>query len=274
MDNVGKILVIGGSPQHHTAPILTALGALGAGTGIVHIYSCPANLESAKNYSENFVLHSFQSYTGSLGLYDVKIIYEIAQDIDAIAIGNGLGQDFDSKKALLAIININKPIIIDADALVPEILKIYDSSKHHWILTPHVDEFERLFKVAATSPNILEISQKYKINLCVKGHIDYIVTANDFTNNLYSVLKNDLNNIDLGEKIYINNTGVPEMQINGIGDVLAGIICSYIAQGLTASHAMKLATYLFGKCAEQFIKTSEVFSAESLAKFFPQFNAT
>jgi len=239
MDSMGKILVIGGSPQYHTEPILTALGALGAGSSVIHIYSCPANLESAENHSENFFLHSFQSYTGSLCLYDVKIIHEIAKDIDAIAVGNGLGQDFDAKKALLAIININKPVIIDADALVPEILKIYDSNKHHWILTPNVDEFERLFKVAATPINILEVAQKYKINLCVKGHIDYIVTANDFAKNLYFSLKNDLNNIDLGEKIHVNHTGVPEMQINGIGNVLTGIICSYVAQGLTASHAMK-----------------------------------
>ncbi len=270
---MSKVLVIGGNSTSKAEVMMTILGAEAAGADLIHLYSCDKYLKEAKNYSLNFLLHEFKGHTGSLGLYDVKVIHEIVKIIDVIAIGNGLGKDFDTKKSLLAIINTNKPIIIDADALVPEILKIYDSNKHHWILTPNVNEFERLFGIEATSSNILEVSQRHKINLCVKGYTDYIVTSNDFKVTSYDLLKNDLNDIDDGEKIHENHTGAPQIKSIGAGDILTGIICGYVAQGLTASHSMKLATYLFGKCAEELIKTSSTISAESLAKFFPQYNA-
>jgi NAD(P)H-hydrate epimerase len=270
---MSKVLVIGGNATSKAEVMMTVLGAETAGADLIHLYSCSKYLGEAKHYPLNFLLYEFKSHTGSLGLYDVKVIHEIAQDIDVIAIGNGLGKDFDAKKALLAIINTNKPIIIDADAIVPEILKIYDSTKHHWILTPNVNEFESLFGIEAMPSNILEVSQKHKINLCVKGCIDYIITPNDFKVTSYDLLQNDFNDMDDGKKIYENHTGVTQMKSIGAGNILTGIICGYVAQGLTASHAMKLATYLFGKCAEELIKTSSTISAESLAKFFPQYNA-
>jgi NAD(P)H-hydrate repair Nnr-like enzyme with NAD(P)H-hydrate dehydratase domain/ribosomal protein S18 acetylase RimI-like enzyme len=433
---LGKVLVIGGSPQYHEAPILTALGAEAAGADLIHLYTCPNHLEAAKKYSLNFFLYGFAGHTGSLGLYDVKIIHEIMQNVDAVVIGNGIGKDFDAKKAVLAIINSDKPIVIDGDALVPELLKIYNYKKHRWILTPHRMEFERVFGVPASPENILEMSKQHRISLCVKGTVDYIATGNDFSsvmleniifeplnqshfqlllkwlemphvkkwwdqdithtidsvqekyfpytkgykkmdgiekpiqsfiinvdhnpigyiqiynaydfprNNQLLGLPENLGAIDIfiGEDEYLgqnigskaiskflklyernyshvfvdpdssnfaaikcyeaagfkkineqndtdevlmlldnrdmkdfrlheNHTGVPEMSVKGTGDALAGIICSYVSQGFSASQAMQSATYLFGKCGEAFVKKSATFSAKSLVKFFPKFNA-
>jgi hydroxyethylthiazole kinase-like uncharacterized protein yjeF len=263
---LGKVLVIGGSPQYYGAPILTALGAEATGADLIHLYTCPNHLEAAKSHSLNFFLHGFAGHTGSLGLYDVKIVHEIMQVVDAVAIGNGIGKDFDAKKAILAIINTDKPIVIDAEALLPEILKVYNYKKHKWILTPNGREFERVFGVPTSSENILEMSKKYKINLCVTGPTDYIVGGNDFQIETFGLLENDS---DLHE----NHTGVPQMRVGGTGDVLAGIICSYVSQGFSASQAMKSAAYLFGKCGEAFVQKSATFSARSLIKFFPKFNA-
>lgn len=268
---LGKVLVIGGSPQYYGAPILTALGAEATGADLIHLYTCPNHLEAAKSHSLNFFLHGFAGHTGSLGLYDVKIVHEIMQVVDAVVIGNGIGKDFDAKKAILGIINTEKPIVIDAEALIPEILKVYNYKKHKWILTPHSREFERVFSIPASPENILEMSKKHKINLCVTGPTDYIITENDFQIETFGLLENDVqaNDSDLHE----NHTGVPQMRVGGTGDVLAGIICSYVAQGFSASQAMKSAAYLFGKCGEAFVRKSATFSARSLIKFFPKFNA-
>jgi hydroxyethylthiazole kinase-like uncharacterized protein yjeF len=270
---VGKVLVIGGSPQYYGAPILTALGGEAAGSDLIHLYTCPDHLEAAKSHSLNFFLHGFAGHTGSLGLYDVKIIHEIMQGVDAVTIGNGIGKDFDAKKAVLAIINTDKPIVIDAEALVPEILKVYNYKKHRWILTPHSREFERVFGVPASPDNILEMSKKHRINLCVTGPTDYIVAGNDFYSVEAAELLLETPTIEKDPILHKNHTGVPQMRVGGTGDVLAGIICSYLSQGFSASQAMKSAAYLFGKCGEAFVQKSATFSAKSLVKFFPKFNA-
>jgi hydroxyethylthiazole kinase-like uncharacterized protein yjeF len=272
---VGKVLVIGGSPQYHGAPILTALGVEAVGSDLIYLYIPLMHAETAKNHSLNFFIsHFIDTDTGYMGLYDVKKICEIAQNVDAIVIGNGLSKDFDVKKTVLSILNIkHKPIVIDADALVPEIMKIYDHTLHNWILTPHCGEFKRLFDLDPTPENIKKVAIKNHINICVKGYVDYIIVGKNFAIN-NSVLQNPDTNLITNENIlYKNKTGIVQMKVGGTGDVLAGMICGYLSQGLSALESMKSAVYLWGKCGERMCERRSTFSAASLIKYFPKFLA-
>lgn len=268
---IGRVLIIGGSPQYYGAPILTALAAEFSGADLISLYIPANHLEAAKKYSLNFLLYSFPQHPGYLSLYDVKIVQEISAN--AIVIGNGMGRDFDAKKAMLAIINTEKPVVIDGDALIPEILKIYNSKKHKWILTPHAGEFERVFACKATPENIVSVAKEFSLNLCVKGPTDHIIACNDFAIDSYDLLLNG-ENINHNKELYENETGVPQMRIGGTGDALAGIICSYVSQGFSALQAMRAATYLFGKCGEEMLKHRSHFSAKALIKFFAKLNAS
>lgn len=267
---LGRVLIIGGSPKYYGAPILTALAAEASGADLIHLYTCSQHLEVAKKHSLNFFLYSFPQHPGYLSLFDVKPIQNISNEVDAMCIGNGIGNDFDAKKAILAIINTYKPVIIDGNALVPEILKIYNPYKHRWILTPHAGEFERVFQQPAEVSSIQEVAIKYKINLCVKGSIDTIIACNDFMIDNHGLLKNGIN-IQSDQKIHQNTTGTPAMRVGGTGDALAGIICSYVAQGFTAFQAMQTATHLFGLCGEKLADQSVNFSTRKLVKFFPKY---
>src|SRR5690606_39575521 len=52
---------------------------------------------------------------------------------------------------------------------------------------------------------------------------------------------------------YINSTGNPGLSSAGTGDVLAGMTGAFIAQGLEAGHAARLAVYLHGAAADALV---------------------
>lgn len=267
---LGRILVIGGSPKYYGAPILTGLAAEASGADLIDIYTCHQHLEVAKKYSLNFFLHNFPENPGYLSLHDVKKVQQL--EIDVIAIGNGMGDDFDAKKAMLAIINSDKPIVIDGDALVPELLKIYNPEKHRWVLTPHHREFKRVFGVDAIPSSIEEMAKKYRLNLCVKGKTDYIIACNDFKIDNLELLEDSLE-ISYEMLLYKNYTGINKMRVGGTGDALAGIIASYIGQGFSALQSLVVATNLFGSAGEALASETHNFTARSLIKFYPKFIA-
>lgn len=263
-----RLLVVGGSPKYYGPPILTGLAAEASGADIIDIYTCHKHVEVVKKYSLNFLIHNFPENPGYLSLHDVKKIQQL--EVDVIAIGNGMGDDFDAKKAMLAIINSEKPVIIDGDALVPELLKIYNPAKHKWILIPNKSEFHRIFQLDATPGSIEKVAREYKLNICVKGKIDYIIACNDFR--LDKPLEN---NWDVNDEMILhsNDTVVNQLRVGGTGDALAGIISSYVSQGFTALQSMVVATNLFGLAGEQLARESYNFTARNLIKFYPKYIA-
>ena len=56
------------------------------------------------------------------------------------------------------------------------------------------------------------------------------------------------------DKIYVCEEGGPELATGGTGDVLAGLIGSLIAQGLSAQDASLLAVATHGLAGSEFVK--------------------
>jgi NAD(P)H-hydrate epimerase len=151
----------------------------------------------------------------------------------AVGIGPGIGKHPSHKKLLEEIFEkINKPMVIDADALNiiaanPALLKAIPA---HSILTPHPKEFERLFGVSGNDFERLNLalakSKEYNIYIVLKGHYSFISTP--------------------GGKGHFNSTGNAGMATAGSGDVLTGIITALLAQGYPASESTLLGVYLHG----------------------------
>jgi NAD(P)H-hydrate repair Nnr-like enzyme with NAD(P)H-hydrate dehydratase domain len=51
--------------------------------------------------------------------------------------------------------------------------------------------------------------------------------------------------------VYVNTTGNPGMATGGTGDVLAGVIASLLAQGLSAEQAAALGVYRHGAAGDR-----------------------
>ncbi len=139
----------------------------------------------------------------------------------AALIGCGLSINSETRALVKNVIATSDiPLVLDADALNiisenPDILK---RSKSEITLTPHDREFARLYgkrldEIKADRDELaLGFAKEYNVNIVLKGHRTVIASPNG------DLLCNDT----------LGNAG---MATGGSGDVLAGIIASFIAQG-------------------------------------------
>jgi NAD(P)H-hydrate epimerase len=242
----GRILVVGGSQKYYGAPILAALGAEKAGADLITIFLPKEHISVAKTNSLNFFVNSFVEE--NFGYEDIRAIIDAASEQHVLIIGNGLGKDEETQAAIVEILkNIRIPIILDAEALFPEVIKVKKVDQD-WIVTPHRGEFKRLFEVDFSTEHAKRSAVQHTLTICTKGKIDYICN---------------------NQKEYENDTGCPEMRVGGSGDVLAGIIASYKAQGMDSFSACCSATYYYGRAGESLQKIRNSFSAQELAEYYP-----
>ncbi|MDO5015156.1 MAG: NAD(P)H-hydrate dehydratase [Clostridia bacterium] len=234
----GKLLIIAGSKPMPGAAALSTGAALNSGAGLVtlgcheDVYRCVSN-----HYREATYVPINYSTGGTLRLSEnLKLINEKIISSDAIIFGPGIGISNEAKQELEKILSTaDCPVVIDADGLnlLAENKEVALKTKAKVILTPHPGEMSRL-----TGLSIDEI-EKDRLNVCQKLADELNATvvlkgANTVVCDSESKLK------------YINATGNPGMATAGSGDVLSGILGSFLAQGMNAYEAAKIAVYIHG----------------------------
>jgi hydroxyethylthiazole kinase-like uncharacterized protein yjeF len=244
----GRVLIVGGNAEFHGAPILAALGAEKTGVDLIFLTIAKGQELPAKVASPNFIVESMTR--DFLTMADVPAILNRAEKVDALLVGNGLGQEAETKSALLQIVQVVQlPIVIDADGLIPELLEV--KGAHNWVLTPHHGEFERVFQQRGELPGeVAKLAQNSGVTIVRKGPRDIIANAEGI--------------------FHENRTGVAEMTVGGSGDALSGLICGFLSQDLSGFEAAKLATYLWGKCGERLREDQYSFTALDLLNIFPK----
>lgn len=219
----GKVLNISGSKFMPGAAFISSLAALKSGCGYVFLAT------------EEEVISCGSWQTSPIVFVRRASIIENLKSSQALLIGCGLGVELHAaeifKRTFDARVEI--PTVIDADGL--NLLSQYGAEflPENLILTPHPLEASRLLggveveKILADSIHYAgEISQKYNCVTVLKKH-NTVVTS------------------PFGE-VYINNTGNSAMAKAGSGDVLAGMIASFLAQGMEIFEAATLAVYTHG----------------------------
>lgn len=244
---VGKVLVIGGNSSCYGAPLLTALGAESGGADLIWLYLPEQHKLTAQNYSLNFFIRTFTK--PYLSCDDIEEILAVAEKVDTVVLGNGLGRAEETQKAMLTLLpQLHLPLILDAEALFPEILGV-KPDQADWILTPHKKEFSRVFDAEFTKEKIQECANAWHLTILVKGRIDFIATP---------------------QMLIENTTGCPQMRVGGTGDVLAGIVGSYRAQGLSSMQSCTSAAHYYGLAGEMLAKKENSLTAYKLAKEYAQ----
>ncbi len=244
----GHVLIIGGSPGMTGAVCLAAMGALRAGSGLVTI-AMPNSLNSIveQKLTEVMTKPLPENSRGFLGFDAIEPILEISQKMDIIAIGPGMGISEEGEAFLSELLKrIKKPIVLDADGL--KLLgKIIDktpdfiaSLSSEIILTPHPGEMAALIsiKTEEIQKNRLKIAEAYAkkwgVNIVLKGSKTIVASANGRT--------------------YLNVTGNVGMSTGGTGDILTGIIASFMGQGMNIHTAAALGVFVHGLAGDKAVE--------------------
>lgn len=232
--NFGHALLIAGSKGKAGAAVLAAKGCLRSGVGLLtmHIPAC------AYDIVQTAVPEAMASTDHQEDI--VSLLPEIVA-YDAIGMGCGIGQDERTLVLLQRLLaGAQQPLVLDADAL--NLMSVHRHLLQQLppgsILTPHPKEFERLFGTAPLDFDKwqlqLEKSRKLGIYIVLKGAHTRITTPEGDT--------------------WFNATGNPGMATGGSGDVLTGIITSFLAQAYSPLHAAVLGVYLHGLSGDMAVK--------------------
>ena len=237
----GRVLVVGGSEVFSGAPALTALAAQSVGVDIVIIASPSPVTNSIRSFTPTLIVHDLEAKY--LDDRCVDKVMKIAERVDAIAIGPGLGLRDETLEAVLEIIRRTpreKPIVIDADALKALARELEVVKERNVVLTPHAGEFKILFDVALPMDyreRMREVERKareLKLTILLKGPWDVISN---------------------GYMTKVNITGNAWMTVGGTGDVLTGIVAAFLAQGCDTFRAACAAAFLNGLVGDYLVKT-------------------
>lgn len=157
----------------------------------------------------------------------------------AVLVGCGMGWNKFTQKIVYKLVRESKtPLIIDADGInvISENIDILKEARSDIILTPHIKEMSRLLgeDTNYVLKNKFEVaknfSKKYKLTLVLKDSKTVIS--------------------DINGHLYLNSTGNESMAKGGTGDVLAGIIGSLAAQGVSALNSAIISVFIHGRSGD------------------------
>ncbi len=219
----GTLTVVGGSEKYRGAPLLSCEAALRSGVGICRLASTEKVISPAASRRPELVFQPIEeNANGALCSGDFIAKMKNIEKSTAILVGNGMTDCHDTETIVTALINnYGGALIIDADGLnvlktCPE--KLLNAKKAP-IITPHVGEMSRLTKTSISEIKqnrervAIEFSKKYNCVTVLKDSVTVIASPEGKS------LSCDRENSALSK--------------GGSGDVLAGIIASLCAQGLS-----------------------------------------
>lgn len=230
----GKILLLSGSVGCTGAPVLSALGALRTGAGLVFLGVPESIYQIAAMKLIEPIVFPLPQQDGMLSLEALPRILEKASSMDAVLIGPGLGCSDATEEIVCQVLSVYpEPVVLDADGinLVGKHKDILRGRTSPTILTPHAGEFQRLTgqKPENRLDSAVEAAEDLGVILVLKGH-ETVITD--------------------GISAYLNPTGNPGMAVGGSGDVLAGMIVSLLGQGIPPLEAAACGAWLHGAAGD------------------------
>jgi len=230
--DVGRILVIGGRLDDVGmigAPAMAANAALRCGSGLVQIVTARAAQATIGLLAPCATTRCLPDGGGeSLASLAVQF------GADVVAIGPGLDPRIgpDPMNDLLS--RFSGGIVIDADGLnlLASMGRWEAAWPHQIVLTPHPGELRRLLDGWHVETSA---EDRQHIALRLAQETGAVV-----------VLKGAGTVVTDGQRLYINQTGNSGMATAGSGDVLTGVIASFLGQQMLPFDAAVLGTYVHG----------------------------
>ena len=222
----GKAWFLAGSPETMGAALIAAESALRCGLGLLKV---------------NVPEQSFNAFNSSLpeAMLEARDLGRNKpwEEYQSVLAGPGLGKSEAAKEILEQLIKKFKgPLVLDADALnlLAQNPQWYSELGEHTLLSPHPGEFKRLLGINTLKADQLELaqefSQRHQIFLLLKGAISVLISPEG--------------------KMHFYDLGHPALAKGGSGDLLAGAIAAFLAQGYSILDSVSLAQYAQGNAAK------------------------
>lgn len=260
----GRILVVGGSSNYVGAPGLTAQGAARVGAGLVTL-AVPELLVpilAAKSELTSMTWLMLPHDLGAIRPEALKVLDEELSNYDALVLGMGLGQEEVTQDFVYGLLGLRSPeqprkaigflhgpeasapaerltlpaTVLDADAL--NALAAFEGdfaaqlAPECFVLTPHPGEMARL-----TGREPAEI-QEHRLDVAREQADDWKQVV---------VLKGAYTVVAAPDgRVSVSPFATPVLATAGTGDVLAGMIAGFLAQGLTPYEAAQVGVYVHG----------------------------
>ena len=230
----GKVYAVGGSVGLTGAPVFAARAAARTGSGLVFL-GVP---EEIYPITAGMCMEVMPSpLPGRNGRIFAEAYFQILERLkasDAGLIGPGLGRSTELVTLVCRLLKqTDTPLVLDADALYAikdrkNVLKERAEKGYTTILTPHEGEFAYLGGDLSEGREeaARRFSAEYGCILVLKGPGSITARPDGST--------------------YVNTTGNNGMAKGGSGDVLSGMILSFLGQGLEPAKAAALAVWLHG----------------------------
>jgi NAD(P)H-hydrate epimerase len=236
--DVGRVLVLAGSPGKTGAAHLALLGALRGGAGLVTLAARPDVLPVALAGRPEAMSLPLPG-VGPLGKDDFAALLDAAQRVDAVVAGPGMGWNQGTAELLRALVQkAGKPAVLDADALsafagTAGLLRVLGVPL---VVTPHPKEMARLCGTT------LEVVQADRIAFAAERAQAWGTAV---------ILKGARTVVaDPSGPPSIVPTGNAGMATGGTGDVLAGLVGALLAARLAPGAAARAAAWVHGRAGD------------------------
>jgi NAD(P)H-hydrate epimerase len=234
--SVGTVLVVGGSKGMEGAAHMAAFAALRGGAGLVHA-ALPDGAAGHGPFAEVITV-AVPGEDGQFGLDARSALFEQAEQLQAAAVGPGLGRTDGARLLVRELLGVDRPLLLDADGLhaLGDRLELLAERTRPTVITPHEGELGRLIgrPAAEVAAQRLECArsaaQRSGATVVLKGEATIVA--------------------DPSGAAYVVPTGNPGLATPGTGDVLSGVIVAQLAKGVPATDAACLGAYLHGLAAD------------------------
>ncbi|WP_035384029.1 NAD(P)H-hydrate dehydratase [Ferriphaselus sp. R-1] len=241
----GTVIVVGGDSGMVGAALLASRAALKMGAGSVHVRLLAENAPSVDPVQPELMLHRISNSSHSPLSNPLPLARE-GENVSGIlnpvrVLGCGMGVSARAQRLLHDSLWSDAPLVLDADALNliaahADLAALLRERTAATVLTPHPGEAARL--LACRSADIQsdrpaaarQLAERFRCTVVLKGAASLVASADG--------------------ALSTNTTGNPGMSAPGMGDVLAGMIAAFIAQGIEATAASKLAIHLHGAAGD------------------------
>ena len=235
----GTALICAGSEFMTGAAVMATGAALRSGAGLVKVFSEEKTLDAIR-VAEPCALLSLRPQKTAELLRKVK---ELCGSSNAVLIGSGIPQDMKDLEALICRFLDNADnVVLDAGALMSKpdqwgrIAECLKARKNPAVITPHIGEFARLLRLSKSE---------------VEDRAEELAIEFAKDNNVVVVLKSAKTLIAVPDgSVYVNDAPNSGLAKGGSGDVLAGLITGFLAQGMEPYKAACSAVFIHSKAGK------------------------